>query len=285
MRVQLVFLALSQILRQTYSWCTVDSGIRSTTKHFQSSRLGMEQSTEQPWQEVEPKAKARFRRNKSRSKNGKSKRDKENSRGSQINSPPSFSEFVPQPEPSQGGFEQSMVLLVGLPGSGKSTLGRVLETCLPWKFSRVNQDELSSRQKCVNRAIEILQDGRCPIVDRCNFDAKQRSHFVQLADKSKIPVDCIVLNIDRQICLNRCRTRQGHPTLPPSKAGMVINGMSKDWKVPSPKEGFRNIFIVENDKNIRDVLSKFIPITHKKEETIPDEGNDPGDQNTSSSSK
>lgn len=179
-----------------------------------------------------------------------------------------FPEFVPVPPSQEEGLgvgQQSMLLLVGLPGSGKSTFGRIVEKCLPWKYARVNQDELSSRQKCINRARSILNQGKCPIVDRCNFDVQQRSHFLQLAAESTtsatVPVDCVVLKIDTQTCLARCRSRRGHPTLPPSKAGFVIHGMAKDWKAPSLEEGFRSIFVVENNTMFRQVLAQFVPVT------------------------
>lgn len=44
-----------------------------------------------------------------------------------------FADFVPVPDPGPNAkcFEQKTVLLVGLPGAGKSTFAQVVERCLP----------------------------------------------------------------------------------------------------------------------------------------------------------
>jgi predicted kinase len=173
---------------------------------------------------------------------------------------PLFPEFLPIPD-TRGPtdlMEQSIILLVGLPGAGKSTFGQLVESCLPWKYSRVNQDELSSRQKCINKTKRILKDGRSPIVDRCNFDPQQRRHFIELA-AGTIPIDCVVFDIDPKICLNRCRNRRDHPTLPPSKASFVIKSVGEEWKLPTPREGLRSITYIKNNQDFRDVLSQLIP--------------------------
>lgn len=133
-----------------------------------------------------------------------------------------------------------------------------MESCLPWKYSRVNQDELSSRQKCINRTKRILRDGLSPIVDRCNFDPQQRRHFIELSGGA-VPIDCVVFDIDPKVCLNRCRNRRGHPTLPPSKASFVIKSIKEEWKPPSPREGFRSIIYITGNQDFRDVLSQLIP--------------------------
>lgn len=98
----------------------------------------------------------------------------------------------------------------------------------------------------------------CPLVDRCNFDAQQRSHFLSLAG-DRISVDCIVADIDPETCLRRCMSREDHPTLPGAKASRVINGMSKDWKAPALDEGFRTISVIRDDATLRQVLSEIIP--------------------------
>jgi len=71
--------------------------------------------------------------------------------------------------------EQLVLVLVGAPGSGKSTLAALL---LP-DFHRISQDALGSRPKCLAAAEAAMQQGCCVVIDRCNFDAEQRSTWVR----------------------------------------------------------------------------------------------------------
>ena len=72
-------------------------------------------------------------------------------------------------------------LLVGAPGSGKSTLCLELErtTCGP--LVRISQDDLGSRKACERLAQRSLKQRRSVIIDRCNFDAQQRSTWLTIA--------------------------------------------------------------------------------------------------------
>jgi len=90
-----------------------------------------------------------------------------------------------------------MVVLVGLPGSGKSTWARSLVKSNPNKFAHINQDELKTRQKCERKVKQILSLSLslsssqsslrlCPIIDRCNFDVTQRSTWYRLAEEAAI---------------------------------------------------------------------------------------------------
>ena len=72
---------------------------------------------------------------------------------------------------SSGGTPaQVVLLLVGVPGSGKSTFCKGLEqqSCLPWV--RVNQDSIKkgkgTRDACIKLARKSLQEGKWVVVDR-----------------------------------------------------------------------------------------------------------------------
>jgi AAA domain len=95
-------------------------------------------------------------------------------------------------------FRPFLLLLMGLPGSGKSTLATTLEQAMPYKFVRINQDQLGSRKKCQAKLRSVLwgedkdkdkdDDApltiqRCPIIDRCNFDSQQRSTWYTMAEE------------------------------------------------------------------------------------------------------
>eukprot|EP00532_Pseudo-nitzschia_australis_P011584 CAMPEP_0168235872 /NCGR_PEP_ID=MMETSP0140_2-20121125/19172_1 /TAXON_ID=44445 /ORGANISM="Pseudo-nitzschia australis, Strain 10249 10 AB" /LENGTH=310 /DNA_ID=CAMNT_0008169043 /DNA_START=241 /DNA_END=1173 /DNA_ORIENTATION=- len=95
-----------------------------------------------------------------------------------------------QQHQQQQHYEPFMILLVGLPGSGKSTFAQSLVASVPEKFCRINQDELKSRPKCERKLKQVLsvspsqQQRLCPIIDRCNFDAQQRATWYRLAEEA-----------------------------------------------------------------------------------------------------
>mmetsp|Transcript_23127 Transcript_23127/g.54680 ORF Transcript_23127/g.54680 Transcript_23127/m.54680 type:complete len:323 (+) Transcript_23127:164-1132(+) len=99
---------------------------------------------------------------------------------------------VEEQQPSET-YEPFMVMLVGLPGSGKSTFAETLVVSMPNKFCRINQDELKTRQKCERKVKQVLSLSSnsssprlCPIIDRCNFDAKQRLTWYRLAEEAAV---------------------------------------------------------------------------------------------------
>ena len=137
-----------------------------------------------------------------------------------------------------------MILLCGLPGSGKSTLGRRLVD-LDSSFVRANQDELKKRPKVESAAKRALKEGKCPIIDRCNFDVSQRHHFVKIAQEFKVPINCVMLMTPKDECIQRVQNRTNHETLPPHQAVRVINMICKDWVPPSQAEGFHGIECID----------------------------------------
>ncbi len=79
-----------------------------------------------------------------------------------------------------------VVILVGVPGSGKSTFCARLIAKSNTTWVRVNQDSISngrrgSKQQCLAAAREAVLAGHSCILDRCHQDAQQRSDFIKLA--------------------------------------------------------------------------------------------------------
>ena len=125
---------------------------------------------------------------------------------------------------------------------------------MPWKYIRVNQDELGSRRACLDRVGEVLEDSRCPIIDRCNISRKQREYFIDLG----VPVDCIVLQFDPSICMRRCRQRTDHPSLDANDVPFVVKAMDKEWEAPNKSEGIRSLLTVKDDSRLQSAIQKLI---------------------------
>ena len=200
--------------------------------------------------------------------------------------------YDPQPQ-----HQQHILLLVGLPGSGKTVLATTLCRILPWKYSHVNQDLLQSRPACLRETQRILDMGKCPIIDRCNISKRQRQYFTQFTTASSlsssatatttnsttirnntqasndnyVPVDCVVLqSASVQECIQRCKQRMDHPTLPPHQVQRVIGIMQHEWEEPKTfnptgikqasksYERLRSVSTIQNDAKLQQWMTNLI---------------------------
>lgn len=159
-------------------------------------------------------------------------------------------------------FEPFLLLLVGIPGSGKSTFASSLEEALPWKYVRVNQDTLGTRQACEAAARQALQQHKCPVIDRCNFNIKQRQPFLDVAKECSVPVDCVVFNYSLDTCVARCQQRKAHETIVPAQAPAICQRMMRGFLPPLPtrvnREGFRALREIKDLEASNDLVMEYV---------------------------
>jgi predicted kinase len=136
-----------------------------------------------------------------------------------------------------GKDERRVLVLVGLPGSGKSSIARQLESR---GWVRVNQDELGSRNKCKELMEKALVENKKVVVDRCNFDVRQRKSWIDLAAKYGVTnVQALTINTDPDVCKDRIVSRENHPTVAPVEASKAIVDSFNKMMVPAThEEGF-----------------------------------------------
>ncbi|KAF9245272.1 AAA domain-containing protein [Melanogaster broomeanus] len=144
------------------------------------------------------------------------------------------------PDPFHG--EQTMLILVGLIASGKSTFAEALENHFP-RFRRCNQDDLGNRQLVEDLAYETLREGLSPCIDRTNFNALQRSYWTGIAREFLgTSISVIVFHTPYQVCASRLQQRTSHPTIKNVQQGMsVLRKFASDFQLPSPDEGYDHI--------------------------------------------
>lgn len=144
-------------------------------------------------------------------------------------------------------MNNQMIILVGLPGSGKSTF---CQKYYP-NHIRISQDDLGSKDKCIQKCLDALEANKNVIIDRVNFNAKQRSTWIELGLQNNCEsINCIVLEVMEEECIARVIERKNHPTINESisveKKREIVYNFNKMLEMPSLKEGLSAILILRN---------------------------------------
>jgi hypothetical protein len=174
----------------------------------------------------------------------------------------------------------SMIILVGLPGSGKSTFSTKIVQQSPHRFCRINQDSIKNgkrgtRDMCINAAESALRQGINVIIDRTNVSPEQRRYFLDVAANAGLDlsnIHCVYLNLPSKECGARAAGRGSHEggVFGPKAYG-TVNMMKNQLKPPSLSEGFASVLECQNDAEIDLVVDLWVRYTtqiHNNEETL-----------------
>jgi len=144
-------------------------------------------------------------------------------------------------------------VLVGLPGSGKSTLCQLLDLRV---WAVVNQDTLKNRQACERAARAALASGKRVAIDRTNATPPHRKVWLDLLDQHHAAAAsaagdshavepraawCLELQTPRGECVRRCEQRTGHPTVAPADGKKVVGFVAKEYQPPTAREGLAQV--------------------------------------------
>lgn len=139
------------------------------------------------------------------------------------------------------------ILLIGLPGSGKSTIAK---DYFP-TYERISQDELGSREACIDKVHEVMSKGKDIIIDRTNINKKQRVYWINLAlQYGYHSIIGIYLDVNPDECLARIHLRKDHETIPlemsVDKKREIVYRFVKEHEMPLLSEGFSSIVLMRN---------------------------------------
>ena len=108
--------------------------------------------------------------------------------------------------PKQNDF-QEIIIMCGLPGSGKSQLAH--NTYTNKKYIIVSKDEYKTRSITIIK--QSIKQKLSVVVDDTNVNIKNRSIYIELAKQNNLPITCINFMTDINMCkyLNYMRVEIG----------------------------------------------------------------------------
>ncbi|XP_031280257.1 transcription factor bHLH140-like isoform X1 [Pistacia vera] len=156
-----------------------------------------------------------------------------------------------------------VVLLVGAPGSGKSTFcDQVLRSSArPWVRicqDTINNGKSGTKVQCLKNAARALKEGKSVFIDRCNLEREQRVDFMRLG-ALQVEMHAVVLDLPAKLCVSRSVKRTDHEgNLQGGKAAAVVNSMLRKKELPKLSEGFSRIVFCQNESDVQAALDTYI---------------------------
>lgn len=137
-----------------------------------------------------------------------------------------------------------MVLLVGRPASGKSTLTK--RSFLPHGYIQVNRDTLGTKEKCLKVTGQALEKKQSVVVDNTNPKKEDRKPYIDLAKKHGIPVRCLYLNVSNELSFHLNMFRQNLSKGLQRRVPLVAyRTFDKYFEEPIVSEGFDDVTVID----------------------------------------
>jgi predicted kinase len=140
----------------------------------------------------------------------------------------------------KSGPSVEIVVLTGIPGSGKSRLAKTKFQ----NYIRVNLDTVRSRRAEEALIMKSLDDSCSVVIDNTNTTINSRKKYIDVAKRAGVRVSSVYLACPLEVALQRNSKREGKERVP----DFVVKIYSKKLEVPSLAEGFDSVEIIQTDQ-------------------------------------
>lgn len=156
-------------------------------------------------------------------------------------------------------MNKKVIILVGPPGSGKSTRAKKLESL---GFIRISQDD-QGKDGHFKLFIQALCGGQNVVIDRMNFDKKQRNKYIkeirnintQYGEEFKYKIKIVVIHEASSICMKRMLERKDHPTIKDEQsAKSALHTFMSKYERPTEDEADEILFDYPYRKKLEAII-------------------------------
>ncbi len=135
--------------------------------------------------------------------------------------------------------EKEIVIMVGFPGSGKSTIVNNIFNN-NGNYTIISGDELKTASKIKKTSIKELENGKSIVIDATNATKEKRLIFIELAKKYNYSIRCIYVSTSMEESMARNNQRSTDKIVPK----IVYYVYKKNFKLPTIDEGFTQIITI-----------------------------------------
>lgn len=128
--------------------------------------------------------------------------------------------------------EPEIIIMVGFPGSGKSTIAK--QICKNENYILIEGDVYKNSNKMIKKSLEFILQNKSIIFDATNSSIKKRQEYILFAQKYNYNVKCIHVTTSLDISYKRNKNREEIKQVPK----IAYHVYKKYYEEPTEKEGF-----------------------------------------------
>lgn len=150
--------------------------------------------------------------------------------------------------------KKELIIMVGYPGSGKSTF--VKKHLTKNNFIVINQDTLKTQKKCLDNCEKhmILNDNI--VIDNTNPDLDIRKLYIDLGKKYNYNIRCFIMNTTEEHSKHNNMYRYLYENNK-KISDIVYKVYNKNYSIPQLSEGFKDIVKINPEIPNKNIESKY----------------------------